>query len=130
VVNAWQQRKEAQEAKAKATAAALESVPPNNLSPKTAPGKPSNGVSHPLADHNDGSKAASKKKPSELTNDGATSQGKDRKRANIEKGKDESELLSWQYFQDYISVGQSSYKTQGTPVSDNFTGTGVMILFS
>ena len=92
VVNVWQQRKEAQEAKAKATAAALKSVPPNNLSPKTAPGKPSNGVSHPPpADHND-SKAAGKKKPAELPNDGATFQGKDRKRADIGKGKDESEL--------------------------------------
>jgi la-related protein 1 len=94
VVNIWQQRKEAQEAKAKATAAALKSVASNNLSPKTTPGKPPNGVSHPPADNNDGLKTAGKKKPVEPPSDGAASQGKDRKRADTGKGKDESEL-SW-----------------------------------
>ncbi|GKZ88424.1 hypothetical protein AnigIFM59636_008283 [Aspergillus niger] len=77
-VNIWQQRKEAQEAKAKAVAA---------LKPasKTGTSKTASAASSVSGDHQAESKPASKKKGSDVPSDGA----KDRKKADGNKARDD-----------------------------------------
>lgn len=78
-VNIWQQRKEAQEAKAKAMAAFKPAATgPRSASPKSAPG----GV---LESSSEPSKMPPKKKAAENTAEGA----KDRKKSDAGKGRDE-----------------------------------------
>jgi la-related protein 1 len=89
-VNVWQQRKEAQEAKAKASAATLKSAV---SLPKITSGKSSNVTLQSSADNHDPPKASGKKKTADNPSDGAGFQGKDRKRLDGGKTRDESELL-------------------------------------
>lgn len=83
-VNVWQQRKEAQEAKAKANAAALKTSSPTNkaTTPKQA--------SQPTSEISDSSKATNKKKSaSESQADASSSLAKDRKRTENGRTRDD-----------------------------------------
>ncbi|OKL58925.1 hypothetical protein UA08_05484 [Talaromyces atroroseus] len=84
-VNVWQQRKEAQEAKAKASAAALKPV--NTTANKAIPTKQ---TSSPTADISDSAKATNKKKAAnDSQTDTSASLGKDRKRTENGRTRDE-----------------------------------------
>jgi la-related protein 1 len=90
-VNVWQQRKEAQEAKAKANAAALKSVAAN--ASKLAPVKPANVGQQTSGDIQDPSKPGSKKKTADGQTDATGSQGKDRRRADTAKSREDGKLI-------------------------------------
>jgi la-related protein 1 len=83
-VNIWQQRKEAQDAKAKANAAVLKSTAPTNKTTSSKLAPQTNG------DYSDSTKTTNKKK---AVNDGqadaSASLGKDRKRTETRKPHDE-----------------------------------------
>ncbi|CRG85175.1 putative HTH La-type RNA-binding protein C1527,03 [Talaromyces islandicus] len=88
-VNIWQQRKEAQEAKAKATAAVLKSTAPANKTASSKLAPQTNG------DYSDSAKTTNKKK---TANDGQAdvsgSLGKDRKRTETRKSHEEGSKKS------------------------------------
>lgn len=75
-VNVWQQRKEAQDAKVKATAAVLKSTAPANKTTSSKLAPQTNG------DYSDSTKTANKKKAG---NDGQADVSKDRKRTETRK---------------------------------------------
>ncbi|RAL00343.1 La domain family [Aspergillus ibericus CBS 121593] len=81
-VNIWQQRKEAQEAKAKAIAALKPAA-------KTGTSKTTSAASSISGDHQPESKPAPKKKGSDISSESA----KDRKKADGAKGRDDSASL-------------------------------------
>lgn len=87
-VNIWQQRKEAQEAKAKATAAVLKPTAPTSKTTSSKLTPQTNG------DQSDSTKTSNKKK---AANDGqadtSSSLGKDRKRSEASKPHDEGKAL-------------------------------------
>ncbi|KAL1980553.1 hypothetical protein VTN96DRAFT_3959 [Rasamsonia emersonii] len=86
-VNVWQQRKEAQEAKAKANAAALKNAAAN--ASKLAPAKPATAGTQTPGDGQDSSKPGAKKK----VGDGQA-EGKDRRKADNAKGREEGSRKS------------------------------------
>jgi la-related protein 1 len=87
-VNVWQVRREAQEAKAKATAVAMKPVPAGIAKP--ASGKPSAPNSHPANENQDQSKISSKKKAvSDSQGEVGSSHGKERRRNDATKIRDE-----------------------------------------
>lgn len=86
-VNVWQQRKEAQEAKAKASAAVLKPV---NTANKPTPSK---SASPATANASDSTKAANKKKAANDSQaDASSSSNKDRKRVENGKSRDEGKI--------------------------------------
>lgn len=87
-VNIWQQRIEALEAKGKAHAPALKPVSPNTS--KLSNTKPMAASSLPGADNTEVSKAGHKKKVAESSSESTVPQGKDRKRADGGKARDDS----------------------------------------
>jgi len=89
VVNIWQQRKEAQEAKAKANAAVLKSVPPpTGKTTSTKVASQANG------DYSDSSKSTANNKKKDGQSDLASgSLGKDRKRTDTKKPHEEGSTL-------------------------------------
>lgn len=90
-VNVWQVRREAHEAKAKATAEAFKSISAT-MAKNTIPGKASN--SHPASETPDQSKAASRKKSvPENHVEGGPSHGKERRRNDATKFRDEGKLM-------------------------------------
>ncbi|QKX56097.1 uncharacterized protein TRUGW13939_03197 [Talaromyces rugulosus] len=88
-VNIWQQRKEAQDAKAKANAAVLKSTAPTNKTTSSKLVPQTNG------DYSDSTKTANKKKAANDSQaDASASLGKDRKRTETRKPHDEGSKKS------------------------------------
>ncbi|KAL1961489.1 hypothetical protein VTN77DRAFT_1827 [Rasamsonia byssochlamydoides] len=86
-VNVWQQRKEAQEAKAKANAAALKSAAAN--ASKLAPAKPATAGPQAPGDSQDASKAGAKKKMAD-----GQPEGKDRRKGDAAKAREDGSRKS------------------------------------